>query len=654
MIAADTRMATGISAPPEPRACEPLYFLSGERQLFGWLHWPEEVSGADLGLVICKPFGYEAICAHRSLKTFADAAAATGIPALRFDYTGTENSQELPATAEQLSIWVDDALAACEELRRRTGVARVGMLGVRLGALLALLATAKSTSIDALVLIAPVISGRRYLRELRRVQLAAPEFAVVAPPQSTASDDQRDGDEGSFEVSGFAMSSATTARLARTDLSVLDRAPARRILLIDRDDLPSAKSWSESLARLGVDVEYAALSGIVQMVWTAPQFGATPRAIIARTREWLERLAAFPQRSTTHVEQRGPGLLGPQVLTMPLQDHAASTEALTERPVFFARDPLRFGIVTAPPAGQARHRGVILLNDGATHHVGANRMHVSFARRWARGGCTVLRIDLAGLGESDPRAGQPFDKPYPAGATEDIRAALHYLRTVHRCDEISVSGLCSGAYHALRSAVSGLPINRILLINPENYFRKDGMKADDLRLSEIVRGPSRYRERLLSGRSWYKLLRGQADVLYILRVAVRHAWFVVVTALRSCAKRLHVRLPLDLGRELEELVARGVEVTFVFARGQVGLELLRIEAGASLARLGYRCRIHVIDGADHIFSQSRARQELENLLSKELLGLHLHCSSEASAPLGHSAPVRRSLSGQTGASVDVG
>jgi alpha-beta hydrolase superfamily lysophospholipase len=595
------------------------------------LHWPHEVSGADLGLVVCKPFGYEAICAHRSLRTFADAAAATGVPALRFDYTGTGNSQDFPGTAEELSIWVDDALSACDELRRRTGVARVGMLGVRLGALLALLAAAKSNSVDALVLIAPVISGRRYLRELRRVQLAASEFAVVAPPQSTASEDQCEGDDGPFEVSGFAMSSATTARLARTDLSVLDRAPARRILLVDRDDLPSAKDWSESLARLGAEVEYEALSGIVQMVWTAPQFGAAPQAMLARTRAWLERLAAVSPCSTTHLDQRGPGRLGPQVLAMPVQDHAVSSPALTERPVFFARDPLRFGIVTVPPDDHARHCGVILVNDGATHHVGANRMHVSFARRWARGGYTVLRIDLGGLGESDVRAGERFDEPYAAGATEDIRAAMHYLRTVHGCGEISVGGLCSGAYHSLRSAVAGLPINRIVLINPENYFRKDDMSSDDLLLSEIVRGPSRYRERLLSGKSWSKLLRGEADVRYILKVAVRHVWFVVMTALRSCAKQLHVRLSRDLGRELEEIVKRGVDVIFVFARGQVGLELLRIEAGASLARLGHRCRIHIIDGADHIFSQRRAGQELENLLSSELLGLHVHYSGEGGA-----------------------
>src|SRR5579862_9524692 len=284
---ADIRRATDTSASPQQRTDEPLYFRSGERQLFGWLHWPGGSLSGDLGLLICKPFGYEAICAHRSIKSFADAAATIGVPALRFDYTGTGNSQDAPAKAEQLSLWVDDVLAAGNELRRRTGVARIAMLGIRLGALLALLAAAEPKSVDALILIAPVISGQRYLRELRRVQLAAPKFAVVAP-SSSSGDEQREGELGSFEVSGFAMSSATIGRLARTDLSALDRAPAPRMLLIDRDDLPSVKGWSESLARLGADIDYEALGGIVQLVWTAPQYSATPRAMIARTRQWLE------------------------------------------------------------------------------------------------------------------------------------------------------------------------------------------------------------------------------------------------------------------------------------------------------------------------------------------------------------------------------
>ena len=68
---------------------EPLYFESGDNCLFAWLHRPSTSLESKLGVVICGPFGYESICAHRSVREFAEAIAAVGIPALRFDYLGT-------------------------------------------------------------------------------------------------------------------------------------------------------------------------------------------------------------------------------------------------------------------------------------------------------------------------------------------------------------------------------------------------------------------------------------------------------------------------------------------------------------------------------------------------------------------------------------
>ncbi len=70
------------------RVDEPLYFSSGEHSLFAWLHLPEIKPSADLGLLVCKPFGYEALCAHRSIRTFAEMAAGAGLPAMRFDLSG--------------------------------------------------------------------------------------------------------------------------------------------------------------------------------------------------------------------------------------------------------------------------------------------------------------------------------------------------------------------------------------------------------------------------------------------------------------------------------------------------------------------------------------------------------------------------------------
>ena len=65
-------------------------------------------------------------------------------------------------------------------------------------------------------------------------------------------------------------------------------------------------------------------------------------------------------------------------------------------------------------------------------------------------------------------------------------------------------------------------------------------------------------------------------------------------------------------------VARGIRMAFVFAQGEPGIALLKLEAGTSIRQLGDRCRIHIIDNADHVFTSSGPRSVMEKVLSEEL------------------------------------
>src|ERR1700730_13638376 len=212
---------------------EALYFDSSGHRLFGWLHRPEERTAADIGLVVCKPFGYEAICAHRSVRAFADMGAAAGMHALRFDYLGTGDSADIAPEADQLEVWTNDVLAAVSELRRLTGVPRVCLVGFRFGALLATLAGARSTTLDGLILISPIVNGRRYLRQLRTTRLAAALSTAPADAIMASSHNVDSGNNGSMEVSGFSLSAATLAALAQIDVTTLDALPAADMLIID-------------------------------------------------------------------------------------------------------------------------------------------------------------------------------------------------------------------------------------------------------------------------------------------------------------------------------------------------------------------------------------------------------------------------------------
>jgi pimeloyl-ACP methyl ester carboxylesterase len=595
---------------------EPLYFPSGAPRLFGWLHRPPAaVPASDAGLVICKPFGYEALCGHRSLRAFAEMAAALGVPALRFDYLGSGDSSNIDPDADQIETWCADVLAAVEELRVRTGVTRVYLLGFRLGALLATLAAVRSKAIEGLILVAPVVIGPRYLKEMRTTRLAA--LLGNDSADAAVSDGAGDGAAaaaGSMEIGGHSVSAATIAALSNCDVAALDLSRVPQVLVIDRDDLPTARDWVDALGARGVRTEYIALPGFVKMMMTAPQFTLIPQAMISAARDWLLPLAAKSIQSEAPREVASAPAAAPQLLV----PGKGLDGVLKERPVQFGPGGGLFGIVTEPGGSERRRRAVLLVNSGADYHIGAGRMYVSMARRWAQRGYIVLRMDLAGLGDSDAHPGMPDNEVFPSTAVEDMRVAIEFLRERYRIGDVTLAGVCSGAYHALRAAAAALPLNRIFMINPEAFSWKEGTPIEGIHLAEVVSTPSVYRQRALSLAHWRKLLAGRVDVARIARVLIRRMMLSLESRWRGVGRFLHLPMPGDLGWQLEQIADRGVKTTIVFSRGEPGIELLQMQGGSAIERLGERCRVHIVDGADHTFSRGSSRAILEKILSDEL------------------------------------
>jgi len=625
----DTKLRVVDEIALDSKLGKAFYFSSGEHRLFGWLHVPNALKSPSTGLVICNPFGFESICAHRTVRSFAEAAANIGVPSLRFDYWGTGDSPEMDADADQVREWTLDVVAAVAELKCRTGVSHVAVLGFRLGALLALQARALCSEIDALALIAPVISGRRYLREIRMARMAAATLADADPAKSarlaasmqsdpkraeTAAQPDQSG-ATQLEVSGFSLTAATVAALARADLNSLSAPPAAKVLIIDGTSFPVSGSWSEKLSALGVRTEYHVLPGMIEMLMTPPEFAAIPREMLATTVDWLKRISE--EASKIGDSRPSNAAFTPSDTVLSLADNDGGN-AVSETPVWFGRDEILFGVVSEPSDGEMHCRAVILPNAGADHHIGASRIYVSLARRWAKRGYVVLRMDLAGIGDSATRVGHAVDQVFPDEAVDDIREAVEYLRKRNGITDITIAGLCSGAYHALRAAVAGLPIQCILMINPQNYFWESGKRLDELQLAEVVRNPSLYRQHMFSITAWTRMFTGEVNVWRIVKVAIQRAQLMLESVFRDLARYLRIRLPRDLGYELELITARGVRVVFVFARGEPGVRLLKLQAGSTVRKLGDSCRVHLLDGGDHVFTRSEPRRQMENVVSEEL------------------------------------
>jgi alpha-beta hydrolase superfamily lysophospholipase len=605
-------------------SAQAFYFDSGDHRLFGWLHRAASTSHPDLGVVICKPFGYEAICAHRGMRAFAEAIQAAGMPALRFDYVGTGDSSEIEPDADQLEAWTQDILAAAEELKLRTGVRHVCLLGFRLGALLASLATLKAGDTSAVVAVSPIPNGRRYLRELRTTRMAA----SLGLDESEKEADK----QGGMEISGFTFSAATLAALAKVDLVAPQAAPLPHMLIIESAHAKAATAGAAQAVPEPERTTRLALPGLVEMLMTPPQFALVPKDVIAATLDWLMKLdGKLPPSVPGRYSERPVGRSGFDALSdeLRLKGSAPADAMRTERPVFFGNDASLFGIVTEPSSTEVRRRAVILLNAGADYHIGASRLNVPMARRWALHGYVVLRMDLGGIGDSATRAGCIDDDVFPQKAIDDISAAMELLGRRYHIRDIALAGLCSGAYHALRAAVAGLPVSRILMVNPQNYFWREGETLQGLQLAEVVHNPGVYRERVFSVAAWKRLITGQVNILRIAKIYMQRPLLAAESTLRDVARSLRIRLPNDLGSELEGIVARGVRVVFVFARNEPGIGLLKLQAGNSVKRLAERCRIHVIPCGDHVFTRSGPRAMMEEIVSQELYARPEHLEAQS-------------------------
>jgi alpha-beta hydrolase superfamily lysophospholipase len=589
---------------------EPLYFGPSARQRFGWLHRPNAgVATASVGLVVCNPFGYEAICAHRSLRHFATAASAAGVPALRFDYDGTGDSVGSDGDPDRLASWIASIRDAADALRRLAGVEQVCLLGVRLGALLAACAALERADVAAFVAVAPVVSGRAYMRELRALQMSL--GLGEPPPGHTPVDGER-------EAVGFRITRETHDALSKIDLAKDGISPARRILIVDRDDLPVAENWAERLRAKGDAVDLRRLPGYTEMVLD-PHKAKVPEEIIAQVTAWV-REAADPHPNPPPKTGEGTRKTGEGTREAVARIAADGGPGVIETATYLDGEGSLFGILTAPENKEAsagpQSKRILLLNAGSIHHVGPNRLYVGFARRWAAMGHVILRADVSGIGDSPPRQGEPENVVYSARAMEDIRLALDALRRRAGPGPTYVMGLCSGAYNAVRAAAAGQAIDGIVPINPLTFFWKEGMSLD-YPAHRVVSEARRYSTSVMRLDSWKKVLRREVKLGPVAQVVVRRGAASVARHLRDAARTVGRPFPEDLGTDLGAIAKRGARIRFVFAAGDPGEDLLREQAGSAVSRLRNRgaLTVNVIDGPDHTFTPVWSHPVLGDILT---------------------------------------
>lgn len=534
------RHPASVSTPASSNPRHPVrttghWFGPLRRPLLGWLSEPDP-RGTRSGVVVLAPVGYAYWCSHRTLRVLAERIASQGHRVLRFDYDGLGDSAGSQWDADRLAAWRTSAQAAVAEMRR-LGCTQVTLIGVRLGATLALLDRA-TLGADRVVAWAPVIKGRRYAKELRMLSSEVPAEADPAEPK------------GTLVEAGNVFTPQTVADLAQLTLEQLESPAAAETLIVD-DPAGAAQDAQRQLEAVGGRVRRTELAGGELALATPPEFAQPPDEILNEICGWVGASPASeappaPAQLDAEFPWRGAPIVE-EVVTLEPHGHV--------------------GVLCSPPEVAANRSTLVLLNPGSETHVGPGRAWVELARELALLGYRTLRIDFRGWGES-PDDGRAPGRPYDLSGVEDARVIADQLHAAGH-DRVVLFGLCASAWIALRAALDA-SADGVIALNPQMYWQPgDPVEID-----------------------WDQIRARRAGEIRRIAIGDRcRAW----TALDV----LGLRPPA--GTWLDQLEATGLPIKLLFAEGDDGLLFLAQRLSRRLNRVqrGGTVTVRELPGVDH-------------------------------------------------------
>lgn len=255
----------------------PVQFGPPDRRMFGAFHQGSPGRAQALSVLLCNPFGQEAIRTHRLFRVLAERLASAGIDALRFDYFATGDSAGDDDEGE-LDGWRDDVLLAHRELLRLSSAQRVTWMGARLGAATAIRAASRAERpTPDLVLWDPVVDGAAYTQMLREKHVEALEvsFGIPHPLQRR----QLRDDPASFrdQAIGTGMSLPLRHQLAMLgratsseegfENSQLDLPTASETTVISDAADESVRRWRDRQKTRSVNLAHHAFASALE--WTS-------------------------------------------------------------------------------------------------------------------------------------------------------------------------------------------------------------------------------------------------------------------------------------------------------------------------------------------------------------------------------------------------
>ncbi|MGE7470969.1 alpha/beta fold hydrolase [Bosea sp. NPDC003192] len=572
-------------APPSPFGTPVTFGRS-----MGMLH----AGHAPVAVLMLGAVGYEELCLRATWRSLAQALSDRSIACLRFDYPGQGDAHEA-ADPQGLDDWLETIRAAVQLLRRASGCERLVLLGQGLGGTLALKLAEELAPIAATVLMAPVGNGKRYLRELSAwSRIVSDRIGIGTDPD----DDTR------CAVAGLRIAPGRLPAIATLGTAALRHAPSEQALLLSRPGHGGDAALAEVLASLGVAVTQRDYEGY-ETLTTDPTAARPPKTTIAGIVDWISERAAAA--GTVPADIRTPQPPGPT--------EGLLGEGFVERPIRFGPDGRLFGVL-CEPLGPVARDPIVFVNAGRDYHIGWARVSVSQARAFAARGVASLRFDASSVGDSGTAADGPEEILYSQAQIDDVRLAIDAMQA-RGFDAPILIGRCSGAYAAFHAAVLDDRIRRLVIVNNERFvWDPDESVEDAIRYAHRSAGDLGATlarkdglRRLLTG----KLRVGPAGRYLIYRYRKR-----LSVKLAPVLGRLtkHGRLHHQCHRHFATLAARNVELSLLYADGDVGLAELQTyfgEAGKGLAAYP-NASLTMLADADHNFTHLAAGRRLLDAL----------------------------------------
>ncbi len=591
----DLNPETPAAPPPAPAMAAAQLSPFGTPVVFGTSMGLLYPGRAPVAVLMLGAVGYEELCLRATWRSLAESLSAAGVACLRFDYPGQGDALEA-ADPQGLADWFETIRAAADLLRRASGCSELVLLGHGLGGTLALQFAEGLAPVAATVLMAPVGNGKRYLRELSAwSRMVSDRIGIGTDPD----DDTR------CAVAGLRIAPGRLPAIAGLGLSAIERAPSGPVLLLGRAGHGGDAAMAEKLTGLGASLTCRDYEGY-ETLTTDPTAARPPGPTVASVVDWIVEQARPLDGTRTEVGRLPPGELA----------DGLRGEQFIERPIRFGKDGRLFGIL-CEPLGQAAREPIVFVNAGRDYHIGWARATVTQARAFAARGIASLRFDAASIGDSPAAPDGPEEILYSDDQVGDVRLALDALEARGFRDPVLI-GRCSGAYAAFNAAVLDSRVQRLVMVNNERFvWDPDESVEDAIRYAH--RSVGDFGATLKRKGGLRRLLTGQLRVgpaaRYLLFRWLKTISISLAPVLGPLTK--HGRLRRECHRRFAVLAKRGVEVSLVYAEGDVGMAEFKTyfgEAGGRLADYP-NTSLTMIPDADHNFTHlAAARRLLDTLL----------------------------------------